>query len=90
MSDYGVSIGKGVATVAFGDGKTGIQSLGFEGGFAGVVLCRDGNHDEPFGVNENKDTYKSPEDKVFLIFENSKSIDVLIDRLQEAKEYIEL
>lgn len=90
MGKYGVFIGDDEVNVQFGDGKTGIQSLGFEDGCAGVVLCRDGKHNEPFGLNENKDTYKSKEDKVFLRFENSKSIDVLIARLKEAKEYIKL
>ncbi|AUR92641.1 hypothetical protein NVP1175O_13 [Vibrio phage 1.175.O._10N.261.55.B3] len=73
--------------VQFGDGMTGIQSLGYDNGDVGVVLCRDGNHNEPFGFNEEKNTYESSEEKIFLAFDNPKSIDVLIARLTEAKLY---
>ncbi len=73
--------------VQFGDGMTGIQSLGYDNGDVGVVLCRDGNHNEPFGFNEEKNTYESSEEKIFLAFDNPKSIDVLIARLAEAKLY---
>lgn len=86
---YGIDIEESEVNVMFGDGKTGIQSLGFEDGTCGVVLCRDGKHDTPFGFNEDKDTYKSSEDKVFIRFDNERSIDVLIARLEEAKQYME-
>lgn len=85
---YGISIGNSEVNVMFGDGMTGIQSLGFEDGSCGVVLCRDGKHNTPFGFNEDRDTYKSSEDKVFIRFDNSRSIDVLIERLNEAKAFM--
>lgn len=86
---YGINIEESEVNVMFGDGKTGIQSLGFEDGTCGVVLCRDGKHNTPFGFNEDKDTYKSSEDKVFIRFDNPRSIDVLIARLEESKQYME-
>lgn len=95
MKEYGVikvnfaNDKKESTLVRFGDGKTGIQALGFDNGDAGVVLCRDGKHDKPFGFNEDKDTYKSQEEKIFLAFDNKKSIDVLIDQLNEAKDFLD-
>lgn len=87
---YGIDIEESEVNVMFGDGKTGIQSLDFEDGTCGVVLCRDGKHNTPFGFNEDKDTYKSSEDKVFIRFDNERSIDVLIARLEEAKQYMDI
>lgn len=74
--------------VQFGDGMTGIQSLGYDNGDVGVVLCRDGKHSEPFGFNLDKDTHASKEDKIFLAFDSERSIDVLIERLNEAKSFL--
>lgn len=74
--------------IQFGDGMTGIQSLGYDNGDVGVVFCRDGKHREPFGFNDDKDTHASSEDKVFLAFDNPKSIDVLIARLEESKLFL--
>ena len=96
MKEYGIlsckfgEDSKESVVVQFGDGMTGIQSLGYDNGDVGVVMCRDGKHNEPFGFNDDKDTHSSEEDKVFLSFDNPRSIDVLIDRLQEAKSFIEL
>lgn len=87
---YGININKSEVNVMFGDGMTGIQSLGFSDGTCGVVLCRDGKHSEPFGFNEDIDTYKSAEDKVFIRFDNCRSVDVLIERLIEAKQLMDL
>ena len=86
--NYGVNIGESVVSVMFGDGRTAIQPLGFADGTCGVVLCRDGKHDEPFGANEARGSYKSDEDKVFIRFDNKRSIDVLIESLMEAKEFM--
>lgn len=75
--------------VQFGDGMTGIQSLGYDNGDVGVVICRDGKHNEPFGFNLDKDTHASQEEKIFLAFDSERSIDVMIERLQEAKEFMQ-
>lgn len=88
MGKYGINIDKSVVNVMFGDGKTAIQSLGFDDGTCGVVLCRDGKHNEPFGLNEDRDTYLSKDDKVFIRFDNKKSIDVLIARLIESRDFM--
>lgn len=94
MKEYGIlsykfgGDSKESTLIQFGDGMTGIQSLGYDNGDVGVVFCRDGNHDNPFGFNDDKDTWKSTEEKVFLAFDNAKSIDVLISRLNEAKEFM--
>lgn len=82
---YGVFIEPTEVNVSFGDGLNGVQSIGFRDGSCGIVICRDGKQDAPFGWNHNRDTFESPEDKVFLRFDNVRSIDVVIDRLQEAK-----
>jgi hypothetical protein len=74
--------------VQFGDGMTGIQSLLYDNGDVGVVMCRDGKHNEPFGFNEEKDTYASKEEKIFLTFDNERSIDVLIERLIEVRCFL--
>lgn len=74
--------------VQFGDGMTGIQSLGYDNGDVGVVFCRNGNHNEPFGFNDDKNTHTSSEDKAFLAFDDPRSINVLIARLEEAKSFM--
>ena len=74
--------------IQFGDGMTGIQSIEYDNGDVGVVFCRDGNHPKPFGVNDEENAYTSVEDKVFIAFDNVKSIDVLIERLEEAKSFM--
>ena len=94
MKEYGVlsyKFGddeKESTIVQFGDGLTAIQALGYDNGDVGVVLCRDGNHTEPFCYSFNGDTYKSTEDKVFIAFDNPKSIDALILKLNEAKGWL--
>lgn len=94
MKEYGIlsykfgEDNKESTIVQFGDGMTGIQSLGYDNGDVGVVFCRDGKYEKPFGFNDDKDTWESTEEKVFLAFDNTKSIDVLIARLEEAKEFM--
>lgn len=87
--EYGINHSEGCIDIIFGDGKTGVQSLGFDGGVAGIVICRDGKHSKPFGINEDKDTYLSDEEKVIIRSTNPKSLQVIIDRLIEAKEFME-
>ena len=92
--EYGINHDENVIDIVFGDGMTGVQSLAYdeqEGdkySMAGIVICRDGKHDEPFGFNEDKDTYLSSEEKVFIRADNKQSIQVIIDRLEEAKAFI--
>lgn len=94
-TDCGINHDDGIVDIIFGDGMTGVQSLGYEEldsgkfGMAGIVICRDGNHDEPFGFNEEKNTYLSGEEKVFIRADSAKSIQVIIDRLEEAKSFLE-
>ena len=86
--EYGINHEQGCVDVIFGDGMTGVQPLGYDDGMVGVVICRDGKHSEPFGFNDDKDTYLSKEDKVFIRFKNEISIQVVIDSLEEAKGFM--
>tara|TARA_B100001105_G_scaffold253173_1_gene246210 strand:- start:753 stop:1253 length:501 start_codon:yes stop_codon:yes gene_type:complete len=93
--DYGINHDENVVDVVFGDGLTGVQSLAYDeqgdGMFsmAGIVICRDGKHNKPFGINEAKDTYLSEKEKVFIRADNKQSLQVIIDRLEEAKAFIQ-
>ena len=78
-------------SVLLGDGKTGVQSFIFENGTAGVVFCRDGRHEEPFSVFSQgvNDTDLSGENALMTISaDNEKSLQVVIDRLEEAKQML--
>ena len=94
LVEYGINYDEGVVDIVFGDGMTGVQSLSYDEqddgsfGMAGIVICRDGKHNEPFGFNEDKDTYLSSEEKVFIRADNKQSLQVIIDRLEEAKAFI--
>ncbi|AUR86572.1 coil containing protein [Vibrio phage 1.086.O._10N.222.51.F8] len=86
--EYGINHDGEHIDIIFGDGMTGVQSLGYECGMAGIVICRDGKHNEPFGFNDDKDTFLSDKDKVFIRADKVKSLQVIIDRLEEAKQFI--
>ncbi len=95
MSDYGIKIdenefGKfGVAS--FGDGLTRVQTMGYGDGVAGIVIVRDGQ-DVAFAIKEPDEVGNALSvvgEKLILAFDNPKSIDVVIDRLIEAKSFME-
>lgn len=77
--------------VKFGDGKTRISTVFWDGELSGLQLCRsDKLKQEPFKEYKPGDDI-SPnslpeEDKVYIIFDNEKSIDVMINRLIEARD----
>ncbi|AUR94757.1 TMhelix containing protein [Vibrio phage 1.198.B._10N.286.54.F4] len=86
---FGVNLNNEFADAVLGDGMTGVQTLGFEDGTSGIVICRDGKQSYPFEINENGTTYLSDEQKVFVRASSKKSIQVLIDRLKEAKSMLD-
>ena len=86
--EFGINHTEDCVDIIFGDGKTGVQALGYDDGLSGIVICRDGKHSEAFGFNDDKDTYLSKEDKVFIRADNTRSLQVIIDQLEEAKAFI--
>lgn len=81
------------SVASFGDGLTRISTVGWDGSHAGIQIVRDESCDEPFGKYVGDDAEKvnnMPEhEKVYLIFDDARSIDVAIARLQEAKELLD-
>ena len=93
--EYGISsvdFGIGDETVvAFGDGKTGITTC-FWADCSGIVIHRSEDA-VPFLVthyDQGTDTNALGANKVFITFDNPKSIDILIAALQKAKKHLEL
>lgn len=96
-TDYGITSAKVGADVVestivkFGDGLTRISTVFWNGELSGVQLCRsDKLQKTPFkgfkpGEDRDPNTLLD-DDKVYLVFDNEKSIDIMIARLQEAKE----
>ena len=78
--------------VKFGDGLTRISTVGWGDKLSGIQICRDGNEAEPFGIYKGQEANKVNKlpdlDKVYIVFDNKKSIDVMIDRLIEAKSFL--
>ena len=81
----------------FGDGLNRISTVGWgpqetpeQVDRAGVQICRDSNETEPYGTfkGEAADHVNHLPDleKIYLVFENTRSIDVMIARLEEAKQ----
>lgn len=96
-ADYGITksrVGTDVVEstiVKFGDGMTRVSTCFWDGELSGVQLCRsDKLQNIPFkefkpGEDRDPNTLLD-DDKVYLVFDNEKSIDIVMDRLQEAKE----
>ena len=78
---------------SFGDGLTRISTVGWDGTHSGIQIVRDKLCDEPFGRYSGKDADKvnnMPEkEKIYLIFDNVRSIDVAIRQLEEAKSLLD-
>lgn len=74
--------------VLLGDGMTAVQSIGMEDGFVGICFARDGEYSHPFETNEQAETHKFQGDKVFILANDKRSIDAVIARLEEAKEFL--
>jgi hypothetical protein len=77
--------------VKFGDGLTRVSTCFWDGELSGVQLCRsDKLQNTPFkkfnpGEDRDPNTLLD-DDKVYLVFDNEKSIDFVIAQLQEAKD----
>lgn len=96
-ADYGITtsrVGDDVVEstiVKFGDGLTRVSTCFWDGGLSGVQLCRSEKLQKvPFkqfqpGEDRDPNTLLD-DDKVYLVFDNEKSIDIVIAQLQEAKE----
>jgi hypothetical protein len=96
-SDYGITkfkVGDDVVEstiVKFGDGLTRVSTVFWDGELSGVQLCRsDKLQKTPFkkfnpGEDRDPNTLLD-DDKVYLVFDNEKSIDIVIAQLQEAKD----
>jgi hypothetical protein len=80
------------AVASFGDGLTRISTVGWDGTHSGIQIVRDELCNEPFGkyIGEEADKVNQmPEsEKIYLIFDNVRSIDVAIARLEEAKSFL--
>jgi hypothetical protein len=97
QTDYGIThckVGDDVVKstiVKFGDGLTRVSTCFWDDGLSGVQLCRsDKLQQTPFkkfnpGEDRDPNTLLD-DDKVYLVFDNEKSIDAIIAQLQEAKE----
>ena len=73
-------------------GVTRISTVGWGDKLSGIQICRDGNEAEPFGMYKGQEANKVNKlpdlDKVYIVFDNKKSIDVMIERLIEAKSFL--
>lgn len=82
------------ATCVLGDGLTRVASVGFDNGLCGVVLVRSINiESEPFQVFNGGESdiavNQSPDDeKIYILFDNEKSIDALIFQLEESRKML--
>jgi hypothetical protein len=80
--------------ILFGDGLNRVSSVFFDDGTAGIQILRDDSESEPFAIysaQEAQFVNNMPEnEKVYIAFDNPKSIDVLINRLLDAKNSMEL
>lgn len=98
MKDYGFSVinyenidgyNYEAQTIAFGDGKTRINSLIWDDQ-VGIAIYRDEALD-PFLHLEFSETSPAPEmpdEKVFITFDNAKSIDAMIKQLTYIREHL--
>lgn len=81
------------AVASFGDGLTRISTVGWDGTHAGIQLVRDELCTEPFGKYKGSDADKvnnmPDHEKIYLIFDNVRSIDVAICMLEEAKTLLD-
>lgn len=77
--------------VKFGDGMTRISGAGWEKGTWGVQFARVEDWPKPFHVNETDRDVSTlnniPDiEKVYLVFDNIRSVDALVDQLHDIKE----
>lgn len=70
-------------TVSFGDGKNRVLSVSFDDGTRGVAIVRDEDikpfERETFKEGTTGDDFSG--EKVYLLFDNNKSIDAVINQL---------
>lgn len=77
--------------VKFGDGMTRISGAGWEKGTWGVQFARVEDWPEPFHVNETDQDVSTLNNipdikKVYLVFDNVRSVDALVDQLKDIRE----
>lgn len=93
ISDVQVEGETGLSKVVkFGDGKTTILSADYKNGTKGISLNRDENS-QPFVKCEYEQGTTTSDfggEKVFIVFDNNKSIDVMIGMLEWVRDNIEL
>ena len=78
--------------VTLSDGRTRVQTLGFGDGSAGICIVRDDLHVKPYSSFNGQEltcsAYDVDSDKIIVKADNARSIDVIIERLEEAKKFI--
>lgn len=93
ISDVQVEGETGLSKVVkFGDGKTTILSNDYQDGTKGISFHRDKNS-QPFvkcEYQEGTTTSDFGGEKVFIVFDNNKSIDAMISMLELVRDSIEL
>lgn len=96
-ADYGITtsrVGDDVVEstiVKFGDGLTRVSTCFWDGDLSGVQICRSDKLQKTpfkkFGPGEDRDPNTLlDDDKIYLVFDNEKSIDIFIAQLQEARD----
>jgi hypothetical protein len=77
--------------VKFGDGVTRISSVHWDDKEAGVQICRSNKVDNtPFkehGGGEEMNELPD-DDKVYIVFDNVKSLDIMVAKLTEARTFL--
>lgn len=97
LINYGISHAKvgddnvESTVVKFGDGMTRISGAGWEKGTWGVQFARTDDWSIPFHINETDQDVSTLNDipdieKVYLIFDNARSVDALVNQLHDIKE----
>jgi hypothetical protein len=79
--------------VKFGDGLTRISAVKWDDELSGIAIFRDElSPEEPFGIYNGEEACKLNKlpdlDKVFIAFDNERSIDVMIAMLRKAKSFL--
>ena len=78
--------------VKFGDGQTRIADVHWDDKQSGIMICRSDLIDNtPFSEHEDSEemNHLPDEDKVYIVFDNTRSIDVMISKLEDAKAHLQ-
>jgi hypothetical protein len=79
--------------VKMGDGLTRIASVKFENGDCGICFVRAEDIGKPFQIFDEGESNKvvnerTDEEKVYLIFDDERSIDAIENQLREARRLL--